>query len=276
MVSFYEVVNLALMQEWKVELWTWKLALSKNYFNYLNSYSGTGNFKIFYLDEYRDIITYVHDPNAVALRERNERTGRRDRNDNDDEDHHNHDHHYRQKNVHSRDNINNNDNHRDSDYDSMDKRRRISPQSGGEQEHFSRSSNVSYHSDHHDYRDHRHDDNRTYSSSDHYYHHSHSHSESNNNNRNNNNRYQDRSSATTSGHHDHHPPDRYSPSAHPHPQRRDNEHWLPERQGQHTNYQHRQPAQSRRTPPPFHHHLIVHISHIKIIRTVIIIFPNNK
>jgi hypothetical protein len=242
MVSFYEVVNLALMQGWKVELWTWKLALSKNYFNYLNSYSGTGNFKIFYLDDYRDIITYVHDPNAVALRERTER---RDGHNNEEEDHHNHDIHYRQKNAHPRDD--NNDNHRDSDYDSVNKRRRISPQSGGEQEHFSRSSNASY-SDHHDYRDHRHDDNRTYSSSDHYYHHSHSHSHSNNNHSNNNNRYQDLNSATTSSHHDHHPPGRYSPSAHP--QRRDNEHWLPERQGQHTNYQHHQPAQSRRTPPP--------------------------
>jgi hypothetical protein len=252
MVSFYEVVNLALMQGWKVELWTWKLALSKNYFNYLNSYSGTGNFKIFYLDDYRDIITYIHDPNAVSLRERNERTGF---DKDDEEDNHNHDHQYRQKNVHPRDN--NNDRNRDSDYDSMNKRRKISPQregggGGGGQEHITRSSNASFHSDHHDYRDRRHEDNRTCSSSDHYYHH-HSHSNQNSSNNNNSNNNRDRNSASTSYHHQDRSEYRHSSSSDHHdhyPQRRNNEDWLPEGQGQHANYHHHQTAQSRRTPPP--------------------------
>jgi hypothetical protein len=57
--SFYGVVQSALLQGWKVELWAWRCSCSKNYLNYLNSYSGTGQFKIIYLDDYRENISYV-------------------------------------------------------------------------------------------------------------------------------------------------------------------------------------------------------------------------
>jgi hypothetical protein len=57
--SFYDSVGKALMQGWKVELWSWKRAMSQNYKNYQSSYCDTDRFKIFYLDDYRESITYL-------------------------------------------------------------------------------------------------------------------------------------------------------------------------------------------------------------------------
>jgi hypothetical protein len=56
--SFYSTVQQALMQGWKVELWAWRYSVSKKYFDYQSSYADTNRFRIIFLDDYRDLITY--------------------------------------------------------------------------------------------------------------------------------------------------------------------------------------------------------------------------
>eukprot|EP01040_Poterioochromonas_malhamensis_P010333 gene10333-11240_t len=60
--SFFKTVQQALLHKWKVEIWTWSIACSENYKQLQKAYSGTGLFELIYLDDYRDIVTYVYQP----------------------------------------------------------------------------------------------------------------------------------------------------------------------------------------------------------------------
>eukprot|EP01031_Cornospumella_fuschlensis_P027134 gene27134-32778_t len=58
--SFFSAVSKALENGWAVELWTWRLSVSRNYLDLLMNYGDIGLFKIMYLDLYRDDITFKH------------------------------------------------------------------------------------------------------------------------------------------------------------------------------------------------------------------------
>eukprot|EP01039_Chlorochromonas_danica_P006176 gene6176-6811_t len=67
--SFFSVVKEALELGWKVELWTWRAAMSRRYVSLLEVYGGNvGDFIVMYLDEYRDSITYEHTADGTAAK----------------------------------------------------------------------------------------------------------------------------------------------------------------------------------------------------------------
>jgi len=56
--SLFQAVEYALDKNWRVELWCWRMSVSKNYRILASKLDTRPNFKLFFLDNFREEITF--------------------------------------------------------------------------------------------------------------------------------------------------------------------------------------------------------------------------